>query len=204
MYIHVLSKLEYTYKDPEESEVLSSSPIELLRVHDHLLNDFATILPTVDIMGDINALNTSTLPIVYRDSTDPAEFHEAAWGRVFNERRDLTRKPKAVVRATTSAHIKEAVDRAIEENVRVSVRSGGHSWAGWSVRDQAILIDLGNLRELHYDEETQIVSCSTSYTGRVLNKFLNERGRMFAGGHCPDVGLGGFLLQGGMGWNCKV
>ena len=26
----------------------------------------------------------------------------------------------------------------------------------------------------------------------------------FAGGHCPDVGLGGFLLQGGMGWNCKV
>jgi FAD/FMN-containing dehydrogenase len=26
---------------------------------------------------------------------------------------------------------------------------------------------------------------------------------MFAGGHCPDVGLGGFLLQGGMGWNCK-
>ncbi|KAF7521463.1 hypothetical protein G7054_g12451 [Neopestalotiopsis clavispora] len=159
-------------------------------------------------MGDINALNTSTLPIVYRDSTDPAEFHEAAWGRVFNERRDLTRKPKAVVRATTSAHIKEAVDRAIEENVRVSVRSGGHSWAGWSVRDEAILIDLGNLRELHYDEQTQIVSCSTSYTGRVLNKFLNERGRMFAGGHCPDVGLGGFLLQGvdpeqNWGWACE-
>jgi FAD/FMN-containing dehydrogenase len=27
---------------------------------------------------------------------------------------------------------------------------------------------------------------------------------MFPGGHCPDVGLGGFVLQGGMGWNCKV
>ena len=27
---------------------------------------------------------------------------------------------------------------------------------------------------------------------------------MFPGGHCPDVGLGGFLLQGGMGWNCRV
>jgi hypothetical protein len=24
-----------------------------------------------------------------------------------------------------------------------------------------------------------------------------------AGGHCPTVGIGGFLLQGGMGWNCR-
>jgi hypothetical protein len=38
----------------------------------------------------------------------------------------------------------------------------------------------------------------------VLNTFLAEKGVMFAGGHCPDVGLGGFLLQGGRGWNCKV
>ncbi|KAK6207098.1 hypothetical protein LQW54_007527 [Pestalotiopsis sp. IQ-011] len=155
-------------------------------------------------MGDIGASTTSNaLPIVYRDSTDPKDFHEAAWGRVFNERRDLTRRPKAVVRATTTAHVKGAVETAIKENARVSVRSGGHSWAGWSVRDEAILIDLGSLRELDYNEETHIVSCSPSFTGHIINAFLNEKGRMFAGGHCPDVGLGGFLLQGGMGWNCK-
>ncbi|KAH8162390.1 hypothetical protein CIB48_g5853 [Xylaria polymorpha] len=50
---------------------------------------------------------------------------------------------------------------------------------------------------------TKIVSCSPSATGEMLNGFLRGQGRMFAGGHCPDVGLGGFLLQGGMGWNCK-
>ncbi|KAK9779963.1 putative FAD-binding PCMH-type domain-containing protein [Seiridium cardinale] len=154
-------------------------------------------------MGDINGLSTDALPIVYRDAADPDTFQEAAWGRVFNQRRDYTRRPRAVVRASQPSHVKGAVDRAIEENARVSVRSGGHSWAGWSVRDEAILIDFGNMRELDYNEETKIVSCSPSYTGRILNKFLNERGRMFAGGHCPDVGLGGFLLQGGMGWNCK-
>ena len=27
-------------------------------------------------------------------------------------------------------------------------------------------------------------------------------GRFFPGGHCPTVGIGGFLLQGGQGWNC--
>ena len=39
--------------------------------------------------------------------------------------------------------------------------------------------------------------------GLDLDPFLAARGRFFAGGHCPTVGLGGFLLQGGMGWNCR-
>ncbi len=51
------------------------------------------------------------------------------------------------------------------------------------------------------------MECSPAVTGRELNEYLAKGkggGRFFAGGHCPDVGLGGFLLQGGMGWNCKV
>ncbi|KAH8666622.1 FAD binding domain protein [Xylariales sp. PMI_506] len=149
--------------------------------------------------------NTSeaTLPILLRESTDAATFDEAVWGRVFNHRRDTARRPRAVVRASVAAHVKVAVDLAERENCRVSVRSGGHSWAGWSVRDDAILIDLGNLKTLDYNDETQIATCSPSVIGRDLNAFLKSKGRMFAGGHCPDVGLGGFLLQGGMGWNCK-
>jgi FAD/FMN-containing dehydrogenase len=84
------------------------------------------------------------------------------------------------------------------------VRSGGHSWAAWSVRDDAILIDLGNFKGIEFDENALIVKATPSTTGRMLNDFLGERGYLFAGGHCPDVGLGGFLLQGGMGWNCKA
>lgn len=49
-----------------------------------------------------------------------------------------------------------------------------------------------------------VVSCGPAVTSGGLNEFLARGGRMFPGGHCPDVGLGGFLLQGGMGWNCKV
>ncbi|ORY62579.1 FAD binding domain protein [Pseudomassariella vexata] len=143
------------------------------------------------------------LPIIYRDRSNPAKFYEAVWGRVFNGKRDTERRPYAVVQASNAAHVKAAVELAGRENCRVSVRSGGHSWAGWSVRDGAVLIDLGDLQGIGYDEETQIVSCSPSVIGRKLNAFLAEKGRLFAGGHCPDVGLGGFLLQGGMGWNCK-
>ena len=39
--------------------------------------------------------------------------------------------------------------------------------------------------------------------GAELAPFLAARGRFFPGGHCPTVGLGGFLLQGGQGWNAR-
>jgi FAD/FMN-containing dehydrogenase len=67
---------------------------------------------------------------------------------------------------------------------------GGHSWAAWSVRDEALLIDLGNLKYLELNEASGSVIASPSTTGRVLNEYLGTKGKMFAGGHCPDVGLG--------------
>jgi FAD/FMN-containing dehydrogenase len=91
-----------------------------------------------------------------------------------------------------------AVNLAKEMKLRVSVRSGGHSWAVWSVRDDAILVDLGKFHFSELNEVKNITRVSPSTTGRVLNNFLASKGRMFCGGHCPDVGLGGFLLQGGM------
>ncbi|MFM2327226.1 MAG: hypothetical protein RIR31_1428, partial [Bacteroidota bacterium] len=33
--------------------------------------------------------------------------------------------------------------------------------------------------------------------------FLQKHGLLFPGGHCPTVGIGGFLLQGGQGWNAR-
>jgi FAD/FMN-containing dehydrogenase len=146
---------------------------------------------------------TSHLPIIWRDSSDPSTYEDARVGRVFNQRRP-DRYPLAVVQATEESHIVEAVRLAKERGCRVSVRSGGHSWAAWSVRDEAILIELGKYKELDLDEDKKIVRVSPSTTGRVLNRYLIPRGRMFAGGHCPDVGVGGFLLQGGMGWNCRT
>lgn len=142
------------------------------------------------------------LPIVWRSEADPTVYENARVGRVFNHRRP-ERYPVAVVEATEEAHVVEAVRLANEKNCRISVRSGGHSWAVWSVRDEAILIDLGKYQLIDLDESKRVVYVSPSTTGRMLNKVLNEKGLMFAGGHCPDVGLGGFLLQGGMGWNCK-
>ena len=37
-----------------------------------------------------------------------------------------------------------------------------------------------------------------------LIEALAPHGLLFPGGHCSDVGLGGFLLQGGFGWNGRA
>lgn len=148
-------------------------------------------------------IKKDSLPIVWRGTADPQVYETARVGRVFNHRRPK-RYPIAVVEAETEDHIQQAVKLANEHKCRISIRSGGHSWAAWSVRDNAILIDLGKYRHISLNEDTQIVSVSPSTTGSMLNDFLSKKGLLFAGGHCPDVGLGGFLLQGGMGWNCRV
>ena len=94
---------------------------------------------------------------------------------------------------------------AAERGWTVSVRSGGHSWAAWSLRDDALLIDLGAMRDMAYEPATGVVSARPAVQGGLeLAPFLAERGRAFPGGHCATVGLGGFLLQGGQGWDSRA
>ena len=132
------------------------------------------------------------------------DFHEACFGRVFNSRRPTDRSPAAVLKALTEQDIVEGVRLALERGWQVAVRSGGHSWAAWSVRSGALLIDLGDFREMSYDVESGIVTATPSVQGGdQLNPYLGGFGRFFNGGHCPSVGIGGFLLQGGQGWNAR-
>lgn len=68
-------------------------------------------------------------------------YEQARIGRVFNARRP-GRRPAAVLEAVCEQDVVEGVRLAAERGWQVAVRSGGHSWAAWSVRDEALLIDL--------------------------------------------------------------
>ena len=73
------------------------------------------------------------------------------------------------------------------------------------MRDGVLLIDLSGLDELRLagDRETALVGPGVR-GGTDLSPFLASHGRMFPGGHCDTVGVSGFLLQGGQGWNSRV
>lgn len=167
-----------------------------------LIDERYAVASSSHILVNMTDISTS-LPIVWRETADPQDYEQARVGRVFNHRRP-DRHPIAIVEAETEDHVVQAVKLAKKLNCRVSIRSGGHSWAVWSVRDDAVLIDLGKMACVTIDEERLVATVSPSTTGKKLDEHLSEKGLMFCGGHCPDVGLGGFLLQGGMGWNCRV
>lgn len=132
-----------------------------------------------------------------------AGFADAAVSRIFNQRRP-SRRPAAVLRAAGVADVAAGVRLAGAEGLRVAVRAGGHSWAAWSLRDDTLLIDLAAFTHLSYDDETGIATAGPAVRGGVdLDPYLARFDRFFAAGHCPTVGIGGFLLQGGMGWNCR-
>jgi len=131
-------------------------------------------------------------------------YGQARVGRIFNARRP-DRFPAAVLLAADDDDVIEGVRLAARRGWPVSVRSGGHSWAAWSLRDDALLIDLGGMRDISYEPATGIVSARPAVQGGLeLAPFLAERGRAFPGGHCASVGLGGFLLQGGQGWDSRA
>ena len=142
-----------------------------------------------------------------RRRTAPARrggFEDARVSRIFN-RRLTDRQPAAVLRAATEDDVVLGVRLARERGWQVAVRSGGHSWAQWSVRDDALVIDLGWPQEIvvRRDHRRSSASRPAVQGGAVLAPYLDERGRFFLGGHCPTVGVGGFLLQGGQGWNAR-
>ena len=131
-------------------------------------------------------------------------YEQARVGRVFNARRP-DRFPAAVLLAADEGDVIAGVRLAAERGWTVSVRSGGHSWAVRSLRDDALLIDLGGMRDMAYEPASGVVSARPAVRGGLeLAPFLAERGRAFPGGHCATVGLGGFLLQGGQGWDSRA
>ena len=135
---------------------------------------------------------------------DDPGYEQTRTGRIFNARRP-DRFPAAVLLAAGDDDVIAGVRLAADRGWQVSVRSGGHSWAAWSLRDDALLIDLGGMRDMAYDPATGVVSARPAVQGGLeLAPFLAERGRAFPGGHCASVGLGGYLLQGGQGWNSRA
>jgi len=130
-------------------------------------------------------------------------YEEARRTAVWQERKP-DRHPDAILAAESEGDVVEAVRYARRRGWTVKARSGGHSWTGSSVRDGGLLIDLSRLAEITIDAPARTATVQPGAKGRDLNDQLRAHGLFFPGGHCPTVGVGGFLLQGGWGWNSRL
>ncbi|MFE4966181.1 FAD-binding oxidoreductase [Streptomyces sp. NPDC056660] len=131
-----------------------------------------------------------------------ASYESARLDAVWNERKPA-RFPDVIVLAEGEQDVVAAVRLARAEGLRVSVRSGGHSWVGNGVRDGGLLIDLARLQDITVDPATRTATVQPSAKGPAIQAALAPHGLFFPTGHAPTVGIGGFILGGGYGWNSR-
>ena len=65
------------------------------------------------------------------------------------------RYPRIIVEAANDNDVIEAVRFARANRMKIAVRGGGHSWVGFSLRDDSLLIDLGRLNEVSIDPQAR-------------------------------------------------
>jgi hypothetical protein len=126
---------------------------------------------------------------------DP-EFDTAR--RVWNGMID--RKPALIVRPNSISDVMQAVRIAREEKLAVCVRGGGHSVAGKSVANDAMMIDLSLMNGIQVNPGAH---SAVAQGGARFAEFDRECERYqlaTTGGVISSTGVCGLTLGGGLGW----
>jgi FAD/FMN-containing dehydrogenase len=105
-------------------------------------------------------------------------------------------RPQAVVLCTTAADVSEAVGFASRSGLHLSVRSGGHCFAGRS-STTGIVIDVSPMRSVSVRDGIATVGAGAKL-GDVYDA-LAEDDLTIAAGCGPTVGIAGLVLGGGLG-----
>ena len=112
----------------------------------------------------------------------------------------IDRKPALIVRATSIADIMQSVRIARELKLPVCVRGGGHSVAGKSVADDAMMIDLSLMDGIQVNPGAK---SAVAQGGAKWGEFDRECERYqlaTTGGVISSTGVCGLTLGGGLGW----
>jgi FAD/FMN-containing dehydrogenase len=108
-------------------------------------------------------------------------------------------RPAVVVRCTTAADVQVAVRVAGEYGVPLSVRGGGHDWAGRSLRDNGLVVDLSGMRDVTVDAEARVATVAGGARAADLIAEVSQYGLSAVTGTVGAVGVAGLTLAGGYG-----
>lgn len=114
------------------------------------------------------------------------------------------RFPDVIVQASDSDDVAAALRFARAEGLHVGVCSGGRSWTASHLRDGGLLLDVARLDHCIIDPDRMTARVGPGKAASEFALDLDALGLFFPSGHCAGIGLGGYLLQGGYGWNGKV
>ncbi len=124
-----------------------------------------------------------------------ARYNEAR--KVYNGMID--RKPLLIAQCADAADVMTAVQMARENNLKVSIRGGGHNAGGLGVCDDGLVIDLAPIRYVRVDPSARTVRVGGGCKWSDVDHATHAFGLAVPSGIVASTGVGGLTLGGGLG-----
>jgi hypothetical protein len=122
------------------------------------------------------------------------DIHRKIWNGSFD------RNPAVIVRCAGVADVIAAVKFGRDSGLPVAVRSGGHSFPGFSVADDALLIDLSPMKGVRVDPVRRTARVQAGVLLGELDRETQAFGLAVPSGIVTHTGVAGLTLGGGIGW----
>lgn len=130
---------------------------------------------------------------------DDEAFAFAAWP---NNARWAHVQPQAIAVCANDADVQRCINWARDQHQPFVVRSGGHSYAGFSTTP-GLLIDVKEMNHVEVDLKNGIVSVQGGANNQDMAMAMRSFGVAVPAGRCATVGVAGLVLGGGWGFSAS-
>ncbi|MFQ5660649.1 MAG: FAD-binding oxidoreductase [Gammaproteobacteria bacterium] len=111
------------------------------------------------------------------------------------------RYPDTIIQIKSEQDVIEAINYARSNRLKVALRATGHNPARAVLRNGGVLIDLSPLQKVEIDAGEKTAWIQPGIRSEELINLTRKKGLSFPAAHTGMVGLGGYLIGGGLGWN---
>ena len=112
----------------------------------------------------------------------------------------IDRRPALIARCTSASDVSAALRFARSNGLEVSVRGGGHNFAGSAICEGGVMIDLGPMNDVRVDVAGRVAVVGGGARWADLDAAAQEHGLACPGGFISHTGIAGLTLGGGVGW----
>lgn len=112
----------------------------------------------------------------------------------------IDRRPAVIARCLGAADVADVLAFAVERNLEIAVRGGGHNVAGRAVCDGGVMIDLSLMKGTWVDPRRRRIRVEGGVTWGEFNRATQLHGLATTGGAVSSTGVAGLTLGGGFGF----